>query len=305
MDIVWWVLKIWGALFALGVLFFVCLAARMIFVGWFTERSVRLTRACHLLADRVTLSELRHDLPPLPYEYRPGVGDRGDAREVLLTPEGRVEEGRRYADEDPNRTVWWLEAQPGCPERVFVDGDVYEVVNGALGRKLTTFSEPALQSVSYVGGVDQRWFLLCGNRLESAHVDNALWQVDQVSFHRRLLTDDPYFTFSRPPKLFKPEGFPGTVLIYYAGSVSYGFGGDCDRPKYSVLRVYTESYPEGIDLVRFGFKAGTLVDVDYREGALIVTGDPSRPLQPVRRAPRLWRVSSPVLTPVTTESDVP
>lgn len=302
MDIVWWVLKIFGALFVLGLLLFLWVAVRMIFVGWFTERSLRLMRPYDLLADGVSVAEAEHDLSPLPYEFQPPNGDTETAMEVLLTPEGMIEEGRRYFDEDPNRTVWWLQAQPGGRDRVFVDGDVHEMVDGALGHKLTRFSEPALKSVSYVCGVDQRWFLLCGNRLDSAHVDNVLWQVDQATYQRHLLTKDPYFTFSRPPRLFRPDGFPGTVLVYYEGSVSYGFGGDCSRPRYSILRVFTESRPAGIDLARFSFKAGTLVDVEYRNGELIVTGDPSRPGEPERRAPRVWRVSAPVLAPADDET---
>lgn len=295
MELLWLVLKVFGGLFLVGFLIIVWFAIRMIFIGRFTDLSVRLMTPYDLLADAVTVFEMGHGLPPLPYEYRPEGGTGAVAREVLLTPEGRIEDGRRCFDEDPNRTVWWLAAQAGQPERVFVAGDVHAVVDGALERKLTRFAAPALQSVSHVDGLDQRWFLLCGDRVGQAHVDDALWQVDQVSYERHLLTEDPYFTFARPPKVFTPEGFAGTVLVYYVDSVSYGFGGDCSRPKYSVLRVFTASHPEGIDLLRFSFKAGTVVSVDYREGELIATADPSRPGGEQRLPPRLWRISFPGL----------
>lgn len=54
-------------------------------------------------------------------------------------------------------------------------------------------------------------------------------------------------------------------MIYYTGSFDFAFGGDSSRPKFSVLRIYNQQYPEGRDIVRFSFKAGTVVDVRKTE----------------------------------------
>ena len=119
-----------------------------------------------------------------------------------------------------------------------------------------------------------------------------LWQVERETFNQSLIVKDPYFTFARPPMVFSPEGFNGHILIYYKESFNYGFGGDSSRPKYSFIRIYNDTYPEGKDIAQFGFKAGTIVNLEWKESSVFVTGDRSRPSQSEKpRLPvRVWKI---------------
>ena len=95
--------------------------------------------------------------------------------------------------------------------------------------------------------------------------------------------------------IFLSEGFAGQVVIYYTGSVDYGFGGNSSRPKYSFIRIYNERFKQGLGVAKFGFKAGTIVDIKWIDNALVVTSDPSRPLATNQKvmARRIWKIKLP------------
>jgi len=274
----------------LGVGLFLTVFGRMVFIDKLAEKSVRRMKDVVIENASFQVVEIEHSLPPLPYEYRPGSGDVPAAREILLTPAGELQEGRRVFDKDPNRTVRLLESTEGKPDKVFDGNDIFARKDGHLSERLHSFAEPSLQLLRYVGGINGDWFLLAGDPEGSPYANNKLWQVSHADYSRSLLTEDPYFTFDRPPRLFRPEGFAGTVLVYYTGSVDFGFGGDSSRPKHSVIRLFSEDYPSGHDIARFAFPAGTIVDIKYDNGALILYGDPSRPGSEKRLPPRLWRL---------------
>jgi hypothetical protein len=274
----------------LGVSVFLAAFGGMAFIDKFAEMSIRRMKDAVVEDALFRVVEVEHSLPPLPYEYRPGSGDVPAAREILLTPAGELQEGRRVFDKDPNRTVRLLESTEGWPDKVFDGNDIFARSDGHLGERLHSFAEPSLQILRYVGGINDDWFLLAGDPEGSPYTNTKLWQVSRADYSRSLLAEDPYFTFDRPPRLFRPEGFAGTVLVYYTGSVDFGFGGDSSRPKHSVIRLFTEDYPSGHDVARFAFRAGTIVDIKYENGALILYGDPSRPGSEKRLPPRLWRL---------------
>lgn len=274
----------------LGVGLFLTVFGGMVFIDKFAEKSVRRMKDVVIEDASFQVVEVEHSLPPLPYEYNPISGDVPAAREVLLTPTGKLQEGRRFFDTDPNRIVLLLESAEGRPDKVFDGNDIFAKKDDRLGERLYSFVEPSLQILRYVGGINGDWFLLAGDPDGSTYTNNQLWQASHESYARTLLTQDPYFTFDRPPRLFRPAGFGGTVLVYYTGSVDFGFGGDSSRPKHSVIRFFTENYPSGHDVARFAFRAGTIVDIKYENGALILYGDPSRPGSEKRLPPRLWRL---------------
>jgi hypothetical protein len=61
--------------------------------------------------------------------------------------------------------------------------------------------------------------------------------VEKSTLEKKKIAEDTYFTFVRPPVVFRPKGFGGLVLVYYTGSVNYGFGGDSSRPEFSFIRI--------------------------------------------------------------------
>ena len=274
----------------LGVVLFLTVFGGMAFIDKFAEMSIRRMKDVVIEDASFHVVEVEHSLPPLPYEYKPSSGDVPAAREVLLTPTGELQEGRRVFDKDPNRIVRLLDSTEGQLDKVFDGNDIFAKKDERVGGRIHSFAEPSLQILRYVGGVNGDWFLVAGDPEGSPYTNTKLWQVSHADYSRSLLTEDPYFTFDRPPRLFRPEGFAGEVLVYYTGSVDFGFGGDSSRPKHSVIRLFTEDYPSGHDVARFAFRAGTIVDIKYENGALILYGDPSRPGAEKRLPPRLWKL---------------
>lgn len=290
MKVLWILIISLGAITLLGVIVFIAIFGRMIFIDKFAEASTRRMKDLVIEDPAFQVIELKHSLPPGPYEYKPSSGDVPAARDILLTPEKDLEEGQRVFDSDPSRTVLLLESSNDQPDKVFDGNNVFANDNQHLGNQLHSFDEPPLQTLRYVGGINSEWFLLAGDAEANPYANSKLWQVSHATYARKLLTEDPYFPFNRPPRVFLPEGFMGVVLVYYTGSVDFGFGGDSSRPKYSVIRLYTEDYPSGHDVARFSFRAGTIIDVKYVDDFLILYGDPSRPSSKKRLPPRLWRI---------------
>lgn len=280
---------------AASVCFFAFVFFQMIFVSQITEIKVRTKKDFVVLLDGVTVEEVQHNLPPLVREWWPGAGDVPAARQIVLTPENALQEGERVFDKDPNRVVLQLDANSDLPTRVFIGTEIYARDVDKLGGKVAAFEDAPFDGVRYVGGINNRWFLVEADLKEFAHVETRLWQVDRSTLELRLIEEDPYFTFERPPKTFAPEGFSGIVVAIYRGNVSYGYGGHASRPASTLLRAYTPQYPDGVDLASFAFKAGTVVKVDWQDGALLVTGDPSRPPAAGKPPlpPRIWQLRLP------------
>lgn len=295
MKILVWAGIGFGAVAALGVLFFIAVFLVMVFAPQIAELKVLTKRNFTVLLDGVTVEELPHQLPPLEPDWHPDGGDVPAARGILLTPENALEEGERVFDKDPNRSVLQLDGAGDLPTKIFIGLDIYGRAGDQLGAQIAEFTDAPFNGVGYVGGINEQWFLVGAALKEFAYVETRLWQVRHDTLDLALIDEDPYFTFARPPKTFRPEGFEGVIVAIYHGNVSYGSGGHSSAPAYTILRAYTPEHPEGVNLVRFAFKAGTVVKVDWQDGALLVTGDPSRPVasKKSRLPPRIWKVSLP------------
>ncbi|WP_226661141.1 hypothetical protein [Microbulbifer aggregans] len=275
-------------------LFFVLVFLRMIFDSQITELKVLCDRAVVPLVPGVSVTEVPHQRPPLEREYFPGAGSVPAAEEWLLTPEGQLERGERVFDEDPRRPVDVLVGIGGEKSKVLYDGRIFERDGDSPGRELADFSGGPFSGFRHVGGINREWFLVAGDPIEQPYGNTALWQVSHRDYRYTLLNSNVYFTHDRPPKTFSPAGFDGVLVAIYASCASYGFGGYSSAPRYSILRAYTPGNPDGVDLVRLSLKAGTIVDVEWQDGTLLVTADPSRPRSPHRSLPpRLWSIMLP------------
>lgn len=292
------VLKWIDIVYAIGCVvffaFFASVAGRMIFVARFAELSLIPNRTLRVLWEGLRVSEISHQLPPLERDYQPGAGDVPATEEVQLTPDGKLEEEQHYFDGDPRRSVQVLSAIDGVVSKVLFDRKVFARNGDELGPQLADLSDGPFAGFRYVGNLNNDWFLVAGHPAGKTYGDAALWQVSHEDYSAILLQENVYYTFHRPPKIFTPEGFPGVLLAVYVDDVSYGFGGNCSEPRYSILRVYTENFPAGIDLVQFSLKAGVIVAVEWRDGELLVTANPSRPTgNEGKRPPRIWSVALP------------
>ncbi|MES2823547.1 MAG: hypothetical protein V4732_08095 [Pseudomonadota bacterium] len=279
------------------VSFVVWIILNMIFVAQITDIKVFFSKEITILIPGIAVKELEHGNKPLPATgyNQTDSGAMPSAKTMLLTPDGQLVEGQRVYDDDPNVEVDYLEANGVNLPKIFLKNDIYAVDGDRLGRKLGEFSNPAFKVFRYAGALNEKYFLVVADAETATYVDDVLWQVRHEDFEKTIIESDPYYTFERVPKVFKPGGFDGTLLVIYSGDLSYGFGGDSSRPKFSILRAYTGKHPDGIDLVRLGFKAGTIVDIEWRDGSLILVCDPSRPssTNKQRLPSRQWQVHLP------------
>ncbi|MFV8783649.1 hypothetical protein ACNKU7_14620 [Microbulbifer sp. SA54] len=294
MEILKWIGIGFGICGAAMFLFFVFVFLRMIFDPQITELTALRDKAMRPLLPGVAVTEIPHQRPPLEREHNPGAGSVPDAEEWLLTPEGQLQQGERVFDHDPRRPVQVLAGAGAEVDKILYDGRIFVRDGYKPGQELADFSSGPFTGFRHVGGINSEWFLIAGDRVERPYGNTALWQVSHRDYRYTLLEKNLYFTHDRPPKTFTPAGFDGVLVAIYVDHLSYGFGGLSSAPRYSVLRAYTPRNPDGINLLRLSLKAGTIVDVEWRDGALLVTADPSRPRSPRRSLPpRLWSVTLP------------
>ena len=83
----------------------------------------------------------------------------------------------------------------------------------------------------------------------------------QLLFAARHIATDSYYLHEKLPDIYWFDDLNVRVMVYFVGSLSWGFGGDVNRPKYSVVRVYSDDYPYGQDIASFSFAAGMIRDV--------------------------------------------
>jgi len=125
-------------------------------------------------------------------------------------------------------------------------------------------------------------------------VGNPLYQLNYPDFTAHKIADDLYYLFNKTPDVYRFSDQGATVLVYFTGSLMWGFGGDVNKPEQSVIRVYNDTWPEGRDVIQFSFKAGTVRGVGYQDGELTVVTDTTRPSGTKHnevRTPLQWRVT--------------
>lgn len=274
----------------------------MIFIADRTESKVQESPAYIRLLNDVTVQEISKNEKPLPLTNPLGPGGTGNlpaSVDMVMEPDGAIVKRSRVFDQDPGQSVKVLTVdnsiESPAESYVFIKNILYKFTDGKLGDMIGEYSGPALSHIGHVAYINKKYFLVNGQPASSGYSDSRLWQVDRRTLHNTEVATDAYYVFDRPPMVFREKGFNGVVVVYYTGDFSYAFGGDSSRPEFSIIRIYNDRYPEGKDIVKIGFKGGTIVDVKADNGSLILTGDPSRPMmahQP-RLPARIWKVTIP------------
>lgn len=286
------VLIVLGVPVLISIGYFIIVIFSMLFVGQITDLNKSFSSEYEKLVEKIDVIEISNNEKALPYEYKPGTGDLPGSKEMVLLSGGKIEDTRRVFDNDPGKEVDVLIRTKELQSLVFKGNDVYQFDAFKLGKKIGSYFNPELKFVRHILPVNKSFVLVNGDRVGATYADPYLWQVNTITFDKIILAKDPYYSFERPPKVFMPHNFDGVVIVYYTGEYSYGFGGDSSRPKFSVVRVYTDEYPKGKDLVKFDFKAGTIVDVKWEDSSLILSGDPSKPggEDKNRKPARVWKI---------------
>jgi len=245
-----------------------------------------------LLMEGVTVVEINSNMPP-PAEETPDTGDLQGGKEMLLYEDGSIKEGRRIFDDDLGTEVIVSFNKARQESYVFKNNQVFEYSGEGKGKNLGSFSPPGFAHIDFVLPVNTRYMIMHGSMGDSSYPsERLLWQVEYDGLKKTQLSNNPYYSFVRPPKVFLFDEFGEQVVVYYTGSYDFAFGGDSSRPEYSILRFYNSRFPEGRDIIKFGFKAGTVIDVSKVNDAYILTADPSFPAMAdkPRVSPKKWKV---------------
>jgi hypothetical protein len=282
-----------GIFSLLVVMLFAYVFFNMVFISQITQWKVKFSPEFIPLLDGVSVTEVDHNAPPAAEEI-PNTGDNEGGQEMLLFEDGTIKEGRRVFEGDPGNEVLVSFNKARQESHVFLANNVFQYAEDRKGNKLGSFSSPEFSYIDFVLPVNKKYMLIDGRMAATPYPsERELWQVEYDSLNKVQLSAKPYFTFSRPPKVFVFEEYGEQAVVYYTGDFSFAFGGDSSRPEFSVLRIYNSQHPEGRDIAKIGFKAGTVLEVSKVDDGYVLIADPSLPTMAdkPRVSSRKWKVT--------------
>ena len=122
-----------------------------------------------------------------PTAYSPISSSLPEAHNILLSPDGMLEEGIIFVDEDPRKAVILLQLGQSDNQLVFTKNTVYESDGIQLGMQLYQFEQPEMESIHYVNYINDETILMIANPNTQPHVQTKLWQVNLKSFEKNDL----------------------------------------------------------------------------------------------------------------------
>lgn len=268
------------------------LFSSLLFWSQITQLKIQFSPEFIPLIEGVTVTEIDNDEAPSSKEV-PDTGDLQGGQEMLLYEDGSIKEGRRVFDDEPGTEVIVSFNKARQASYVFKNNNVFDYAEGGKGNKIGSFSSPGFAHIDFVLPVNDRFMIVHGAMEDSPYPsERVLWQVEYDGLNKIQLSSNPYYSFVRPPKIFVSEDTGEQMLVYYTGSYDFAFGGDSSRPQYSILRLYNSLYPEGRDIIKFGFKAGTIIDASKLDNGYLLTADPSLPAMAgkPRVSPGKWKI---------------
>ena len=320
-------------LISLGGFFAVVLIIAALIIGWFiysfvfvdarTERQVNRLDEYKTLREGVVVTESTYDGPQLIRDYG-RIPSKG--RDWLLQPDGTIEPGIRVFDGDEAVAVrrlpmvytpepatepgevklgyvedWLAEDREQPPEPtaealalIFNGRSVLTGEQNRIATELGELPEHTLDGVDFADWITPHLMVVAGGRRVDGIVSNPLYQLRYPELTAHKIADDLYYLFSKTPDVYRFSEQGATVMVYFTGSLMWGFGGDVNKPEQSVIRVYNATWPEGQDIAQFSFKAGTVRGIGYQQGKLTVVTDSTRPSgvkQHEIRKPRQWQIA--------------
>lgn len=263
-----------------------------LFAGRFTKAYIEDQQGYLVIHESVAVKEKINKIDIYPEELDcefPKKSDLPSTHKMLLTPEGKVKEGNVVFDKDPNETVVTLKTSVSGDTLVFNKANVHQLENGQLGKLLHQFGEPQEALIHEVNYINSDTILMLSTPMLKSNLQVQLWQVSLHNFKKTLLSDDAYYEHKVAPLVLVPAGFDGVLVAYYSKTKRYGLLSNRNMPKHSTLRIYSEQYEEGADLIEFNYEAGTIIDIAFEKKMLVVTTNPNRQGES-DKALRYWHV---------------
>ncbi|GAA4276718.1 hypothetical protein GCM10022259_14420 [Aquimarina mytili] len=246
-----------------------------------------------LLSDGVQIEEVPNEMEILPLDFRPEKADLNAGARLLVQEDGSLEKFELYTNNDPGKEIDALIDDTLEYNLAFKNSKVYQITQDKIDTLVHKFEAPTFEPFRYFAIITKDYFLMNADLKEVNYAKPILWQVHKTTFETLKISEEPYYTSERPPLIIKPERYTGTIVVYYVGDISFGYGGDSSRPEQSIIRIYDQKNPQGKDLIQLSFAAGTIVDIEMDNADFLVYTDSSLPssVGKPRVAPKTWRIS--------------
>jgi len=157
--------------------------------------------------------------------------------------------------------------------------EIFYINKNKLGEKHGALTNPDAASIDSVYKMEQGYFMMIADREKPFFRSPKLWSVNFDTLETTLISDNLYPESKRPVMCLRyiysgdralPSSSPTfdksapslSFGVYYTGFVRHGWHGDNGHPKKSIIRVYSDLFPDGKDIIEFSFNAGTIVKID-------------------------------------------
>lgn len=286
-----------GVILVIVLLFGAWMIYSFVFIGHQAERQVSKTDPYQALTDGVSISDIPYAGPTLERDYGRPFGIDGDPNgKWLLLDNNTLKAGQRVMIDDPGKPVYRLALAPsslspigisdpaGEDDRalIFSGSKVFSAVNNRVGAELADLSNYPIGGTGYARWLNDQYMVVGGYLHTDKGTRTPLWQISYPDFSATPIVDDTFYLHVTVPAVYRFPEQNLSVLVYFTGSIAWGFGGDVNKPEYSVIRVYNDRWPAGQDIARFGFSSGIVRSVaaettDDGQSTLVVLTDPTRP----------------------------
>lgn len=209
--------------------------------------------------------------------------------EVVLNQEGVINNQKALFADEIEKPALQLNMKNSKRELIFIENKVHLKSGNKLGELVWHFKE--FHRFQFVNYIDENTIILAASSAASQYAEIQLWQVNLDDFSKTIISTEPYYPSTRPPKVFVADN--NVIAVYYEGTYSFAHGGPSSRPKKSIVRMYSKQSPKGKNLVSIYYKGGTVIDAQIENNTLLLTADPSRPymVDDRERPARFWEVT--------------
>ena len=333
-------LGIFVAIVAAGGLLFVgWILYSFLFVGHIAERKINRLDDFMPLAQGVSIEEVPYHGPQPQRHY--GRAEDPDAG-WLIQEDSTVTPAQTYSSTESGQPAYRLPLPPGINRRAYdsrqaelwqpieerlkaldnppqyarstealllASGKVFHEQAGKAGQAVGTLvdeetGETISTGIQYAAWANDRYFVMAGYQHTDKGTETPLWQGERDTFRAHKVDPDTFYLHAKLPDMYDFAEINSRIMVYFNDSLSWGFGGDVTKPKFSILRIYNATWPEGKDIAKFSFSAGMVRDIRLAEGSeagdatirLQVLTDPARPSgaeDKKERPARQWRVTLP------------
>lgn len=276
---------------ALG--FFVFIFAKLIFAAQIAEWNVSRATPYAIDSQDITLK----DITPVNTEsfhgnYNALENIRSSYR-VYIDKNNKIIQGKENLPPD-YRNAQFIAASKYNTKLVIDRNKVYATDGDNLKELIFEFDEYRNAFINSAHVLDENKLLLdtsFNNGQESHLVELSLDRKKIRKINKDLRSFPSYGYHSI--RIFEPEHFNGKLVVYYTGTHMFAFGGDSVRPKFSHLMQYNENHPDGLKLLKLAYNSGIIINIEYKGGNLILTGDRNRPrmVKDFERNMSYWQVT--------------